>query len=193
MGDTSKVEGVFVLSPTVIVLASRIGAGKSTVAHALHRLTGFPVVSFGQYVKNIASNERIGSSRENLQDLGERLVSLNPVSFTEGALSNIDLRGGAIIDGLRHSAVFDALGSIASGIRIVLIFLQTSDDLRFERLLARGMSSEEIRKADGHVMEQSVEVTLFPAADLVIDGSSSSDENAERIIHWITGSKSDGT
>jgi hypothetical protein len=44
------------------------------------------------------------------------------------------------------------------------------------------MSVEEIERADKHIMERFLEETLMPAANVVVDGVSSLEPNAEMIL-----------
>jgi dephospho-CoA kinase len=178
------VEGASLLSPSVIVLAGRIGAGKSTLASALHNLTGFPIISFGKYVKKIAVGQNISLSRENLQNLGERLVERDAYSFTRCALDGIDLTSGIVIDGLRHRSVLEVIRSLAGEIPVLLIFIQIEDRVRSERLLARGMSHNELEHEDMHIMEKHV-LDLLPIADVLVDGAFSLDANTTIIMRCL--------
>jgi dephospho-CoA kinase len=175
-------------NPAIIVLASRIGGGKSTLAHALSKLSGFPIFSFGQYVKETALTRNIALSREALQNLGEHLVTDDPESFTKGALSGVDFSAGLIIDGLRHQTVLEQIRSLAEQVPVVLVFVQTARHVRIDRLLARGMSVKEIERADKHIMERFLEETLLAAANVVVNGVSSLDSNAEIILGRVVNS-----
>jgi len=169
-------------NPAIIVLASRIGGGKSTLAHALSKLSGFPIFSFGQYVKEIAVTRNIALSREALQNLGEQLVTDDPESFTRSALCGVNFSVGLIIDGLRHQSVIEQIRRLARQVSVVLVFVQTDRQVRIDRLQARGMSVYEIERADNHIMERFLEETLIPVANVVVDGVSSPDSNAEIIL-----------
>jgi cytidylate kinase len=171
--------------PAVVVLASRIGAGKSTLALALQKFAGFPIASFGRYVKSIAVERNLPLNRETLQNLGEELVISDPASFTRCALAGVDFNEGVIVDGLRHLAVLDSIRCLAGEVATCLVFLQTEDRVRLGRLLVRGMSQEEVERADLHIMEKSLDEQLLPIADLVLDGTSSRDANTGAIIAWI--------
>jgi len=168
--------------PAIIVLASRIGAGKSTLAQALGLLSGYRVFSFGQYVKQIALTQNTSVNREALQDLGERLVANDPESFKQEAFSSIDFCAGIIIDGLRHKSVLEQIRLLANQVPLIVVFIRTDDRIRTDRLAARGMSLEEIERAENHIMERFLEQALLPLADIVVDGAASPDSNAEAIL-----------
>jgi len=171
--------------PSIIVLASRIGAGKSTLARALAEVSGLPIVSFGQYVKSIATERKLPLSRENLQTVGEELVANDPKEFTRRALASVDSRIGAIVDGLRHQTVLTEIRSWAPDLPVALIFIQVADEIRLERLTARGMSANEIFRANNHPMELALEEQLLPLADLVLDGTISAETNALTVAEHI--------
>ena len=171
--------------PSIIVLASRIGAGKSTLARALAEVSGLPIVSFGQYVKSITTERKLPLSRENLQTVGEELVANDPKEFTRRALASIDFRIGAIVDGLRHQTVLTEIRSLAPDLPVAVIFIQVADAIRLERLTARGMSANEILRANNHPMELALEEQLLPLADLVLDGTIPAEANALTVAERI--------
>ena len=182
MGHNGEVEGIVVSKPAAIVLASRIGAGKSTLAQALKSSSGYQVFTFGQYVAQIARVRNIVVNRAALQDLGQHLVSSDPASFTKGALTGVDLSAGVIIDGLRHQSVLEQIRLLANPVPVIVVFIRTERKVRIDRLMARGMNFAEIETADDHIMERSLEETLLPSADIVVDGSVSADLNAQLIL-----------
>ncbi len=172
-------------NPAVIVLASRLGAGKSTLAGELHNLTEFPIISFGQYVKSVAIERSIVITRENLQNIGEELVIVDPQIFTQRAFGSREISAGAIVDGLRHKTVLEAIRRLAGAAPVTLVFIQTADGIRRERLLKRGMSDEEIARADSHQMEMALDRELLASSDMIVDGALSAQVNAEAIIASI--------
>jgi dephospho-CoA kinase len=171
--------------PSIIVLASRIGAGKSTLARALAEVSNLPIVSFGQYVKSITIERKLSLNRENLQTVGEQLVANDPKEFTRRALASVDFNIGAIVDGLRHQTILAEIRSLAPGLPVVVVFIKVADEIRLERLTARGMSAEEIRRANNHAMELALEERLLPLADLVLDGTTPAETNAQTVAEHI--------
>lgn len=171
--------------PSIIVLASRIGAGKSTLARALAEASGLPIVSFGQYVRSITTERKLSLSRENLQIVGEELVANDPKEFTRRALASVDLEIGTIVDGLRHKAVLAEIRSMAPDLPVAVVFIQVPDEVRLERLMSRGMSGEEILRANSHPMELALEEQLLPLADLVLDGGLPAETNAQIVAEHV--------
>ena len=180
-------EGIVVSKPAVIVLVSRIGAGKSTLGQALSTLSGYQVFSFGQYVKQIALTRGIGMSRKALQDLGEQLVASDPELFTTTALAGVDFDAGVIIDGLRHQSVLEQIRLLANHVPVIMVFVNTDRKVRIDRLVARGMNLAEIDAADNHIMERLLEETFLPVADTVVDGTVLPNLNAQIILNRAKG------
>ncbi|MBK6510274.1 MAG: hypothetical protein IPG06_13040 [Haliea sp.] len=76
-----------------------------------------------------------------LQELGHSLVSSGPKQFMQDVLKHgeLDIREDLLIDGLRHSTVLDALRDIAAPQKVLLIFVETCDEIIASRLVDRGM------------------------------------------------------
>jgi dephospho-CoA kinase len=152
----------------------------------LAEVSGLPIISFGQYVKSTATERGLPLNRETLQELGEELVASDPKGFTRSALASVDHKLGAVVDGLRHRTVLSEIRSLALDVPTVVVFLEVADEIRLKRLRSRGMSADEILRADNHPMELSLENQLLPFADLVLDGAISAETNALTITERLT-------
>jgi len=170
------------LKPAVICFSSAIGGGKSTLGASISEFLGWPHTSFGDYVREIARDRGLGDSRETLQQIGEELVSTSLEPFTHAVLSRVAWPEGCIIDGLRHLQVLDMIKRIVAPLPVFLVFIDIEEKLRRQRLLARGMTEEEIDAADRHSTEIQVRTVLRDKADLRVDGK----KDIEQLINEIT-------
>lgn len=165
----------------LIALSSRIGAGKSTIARALSETLNWPRVSFGEYIRNVAREQRLSDSRASLQELGESLVEADATGFTTAVLSTVNWQDGAIVDGIRHLSVLQALRNLVSPMRVLPVYVEVEESVRLKRLRARGMSEEEIKRADAHSTEVDVQGVLRQMAVIAVRG----DGEVRNAIHAI--------
>src|SRR4051812_45764688 len=122
------------MSPCVIALSSRIGAGKSTIARAVSGRLGWPRVSFGDYLREAARKRMIQESRATLQELGEFLVKQDAAGFTKALLSQVDFKSGVVVDGVRHMEILHALENLVAPLPLHLIYVETDEQVRIQRL-----------------------------------------------------------
>jgi dephospho-CoA kinase len=173
------------MNPSVIALSSRIGAGKSTIAKAVSERLGWPRVSFGDYVREIARNQGMQESRATLQELGESLVQNDAAGFTKAVLSKVNFRSGAVVDGVRHMEILHALQRLAAPLPVHLIYVDTAEEVRIQRLTERGMTAEEIKTADSHSTEVQVRGSLREKAALHTRGDGDTSKTADMIVGWL--------
>lgn len=177
----------------IVTLAGAIGSGKTTLARALAKRLSWPTASFGDYVRDQARQRDLDpGSRKVLQDLGQSLVEANPERFLAEALAwmNYDAAAGLVLDGLRHASVWRALqarGEAFPDQPVVLLFLDTPDDLRHRRLRERGLDDAAIAVADGHRAEQDLTAHLRAAADQKLTGMGSVEELVELAVAALPG------
>jgi len=169
----------------IVALAGAIGSGKTTLARALADRLGWPTASFGDYVREQARRRGLDlGSRKVLQDLGQSLVEENPERFLAEALEwmDYDAAAGLVLDGLRHESVWQALRARSEKLPerpVVLLFLDTPEDVRHARLRDRGLDDAAIATADGHRAEQDLTAHLRAAADHRLTGLGSVSELVE--------------
>jgi dephospho-CoA kinase len=173
------------MNPCVIALSSRIGAGKSTIAKAVSERLGWPRVSFGHYVTEVARTHGMQESRARLQELGESLVKQDAAGFTKAVLSRISFRSGAVVDGVRHIEILHALQTVAAPLSVQLIYVETDEQVRIQRLTERGMTPDEIRAADSHSTEVQMRGALLENAGFRARGDGDTSKTVDLILEWL--------
>jgi chloramphenicol 3-O-phosphotransferase len=161
---------------TVIALAGRIDSGKSSVAAAIADDSGLPVLSFGAYVKNLASPD---PSREELQELGARLLDeLGAEGFVAALLAAHDLSSAdsVIWEGVRHHAVLEALRRLYAPTPVRFFFLSPPEDQRIARASADAGNPKRLANWEAHSTEQVG--GLRGEAELVISAASTEEAAA---------------
>ena len=153
---------------TVIAIAGRAASGKTFIAENLGRFFGWPVIGFGRYVRKVAKERGLSDNFPTLQALGQSLVDADAPAFLQAVMrdgSYVPGRG-AIVDGVRHEQILNALKSYVGPERVYLIYVCASEEARTERLKTRGMNPA--TTSEGVVERQAA--TLRAHADLVSDG-----------------------
>jgi dephospho-CoA kinase len=173
------------MNPCVIALSSRIGAGKSTIAKALSERLGWPRVSFGDYVRDVARSQGVQESRSTLQELGESLIQPDAAGFAKAVLSKVGFKSGAVVDGIRHLEILCALQKIAAPLSVHLIYVDIAEEMRIQRLTERGMTADEIAMADSHSTEMQVRESLREKAALYVRGDDDTWKTLDVIIGWL--------
>jgi cytidylate kinase len=175
------------MKPCVIAFSSRIGAGKSTIARKLSERLDWPRVSFGEHVKEIARNRGLKESRFALPELGESLVQNDAEGFAQAVLSKVNFRSGAVVDGIRHKEILDALTKVVAPLTIHLIYIETDEQTRIKRLVERGMTPADVKTADSHSTEVQVRGALCDGAALRARGDGNTAETVDMILEWLNG------
>jgi dephospho-CoA kinase len=167
----------------------KISSGKSTFAKYLSQKYNIPVASFGGYVKHHCEQKGLPIDRDTLQNVGLSLVRANPEDFLSRV---IDFYAGnspfLIFDGVRNATILAAVKAISE--KSMYIYVSTNLDVRFQRYLARGKSSDqavtfdEFVKIDDHQIEREIE-SLQKDCDAVIDGNSSYEENEPKMLNTL--------
>lgn len=157
-----------------IVICGRIGSGKSTLAAMLASEPSIQVVSFGDYVRQVAQRDGRPDTRSALQSLGDRLYQqLGASGLLQSTLetAGIDSDETVIFDGVRHIDVLSEIRRRAG--ETVAVYLDASPEVRYERRRSQGsvgLSPEEFEAIDGHIVEG--EISALPElCDFVIDAS----------------------
>jgi adenylate kinase family enzyme len=161
-----------------------MGAGKSTLARALSDALGVPRISFGEYIRSVLRQRGIQESRTALQGLGESLVEDDARGFTTAVLSGL-WKEGAVVDGIRHVEVLQAIRDTAAPLPVVLVYVDVDEAVRKQRLAERGMSPEEIDAADAHSTEQQVGGELREMAALRVHGDRDLAEAVRLVSDWV--------
>ena len=157
----------------LVCLSGQIGAGKSSVRHALASELEWRHASFGDYLRS--KIEQAGgdpTSREALQDLGKTEIESDSVGFCERVLASGGFRKGEnfLIDGVRHIDVLRILRELSQPSATKLLFLGTTDDVRRSRVASRADHAD-FSRAEEHAVESEVRDGVRGIADVVIDAN----------------------
>lgn len=169
---------------SVIAFSGKIGSGKSSISKLISESIDFQWVSFGEYVRKIATEKGIEPSRINLQDLGESLIRNNSYQFCLNVLNQAPASGKPlVVDGIRHKIALDEIKQIISPNTLFHIHLEVEDNLRKKRLSeTRQLDNEEITINDSHVSESEASMSLSNIADIIIDVKSNISDTVDVIL-----------
>ncbi|WP_046236515.1 ATP-binding protein [Pseudomonas syringae pv. coryli] len=165
---------------TLILLSGPIAAGKSTIAKTLISKFGFKSLSSGDYLRALLVSDNLPTTRERLQELGDRLdLETNYEWLAEKvtckAMTNKNQKKW-IIDSVRKPQQVDSHKELF-GKAITHIHITASPSTLKDRYLARTDSTEiEYISAKMHPNEVSSE-NLNTNADLTFDTSTMSTED----------------
>lgn len=172
----------------VLGFSGKMGAGKTALSSAVSDLLGCRRVSFGDYVRSVAEQRGLITTREVLQELGASLVEQDGDAFCHAVLAQANWLCGMplVVDGIRHLNIAKRLSAIVgpSFFRLIVIALPQAD--RIERLRAR--DPNDIAKqsiAESHSTERDVEELLPRHADLIVDGAQSLEQLSLQIVSWV--------
>lgn len=160
----------------VVCFAGKIGSGKTTTSRAIADTLHCGYASFGVYLRTIA--EELGQDpgdRNYLQDLGQSLISENPVAFCKSVLNSGGFVPGKdfVLDGIRHVEVLEPLAQLVVPSELCLIFLHGSERTRRARVKNRSYKDwTDFNRRSKHVVEEQLRVVVPQRADIVLDTSS---------------------
>jgi cytidylate kinase len=171
------------MTPRIVLFAGPICSGKSTLSKALAQKLGWRWVSFADYLRHVATDQRLSSSRSSLQDLGQQLIDKGWLAFCQSVLEFADWRPGLplIVDGVRHVEAVLTLRSLTTPNPVTVVFVETPLQVRKERFAAREPgSSFEIAKA--HPVEQEADARMKQLANHVVDGATPVAETVDQLV-----------
>ncbi len=161
---------------TIIALSGRISSGKTYAARLINEEFSYPIVSFGEYLKQYCISEGLSIQRQTLQDIGEKLIKSNPQKFLTDVISNYTNEAPIIIlEGVRHRSILNLIKS--DPYKCIMIFTEADQKTRFERYSSRikitdpDKSWNDFIARDNHPVELEIE-SLKVLSDLVIDTTS---------------------
>ena len=172
----------------VIAFAGPIGSGKSTLARLVSNTLGWPLASFGTYVRKAAEAHGFDKSRKGLQLTGNFLINRGWKVFCEEVLADANWKPGSnlVVEGVRHLEALEMLRGIVTPAKIYLVYVSLDDVERKNRLKARNKDdSLNLEELELHSTEEQVKTTLYSRADIVVDNSRPTDEVAKEIAAWI--------
>jgi dephospho-CoA kinase len=176
------------LEPSVLGFAGKVGSGKSTVSARVAEALAWPRASFGDYLREVARSKGLDGSREVLQELGASLVQSGPDEFCRALLTHCGWSAGEplVVDGIRHEEVANALRRLVAPLELRLIFMETDDRLRHERLRERdSATSEKLERIESHSTEQQAKERLAGVADLCLQGDRPLSELVSTVLNWV--------
>jgi dephospho-CoA kinase len=176
------------LEPMVLGLSGPSGTGKTTVAKAIARTLGWPLASFGDYVRTVARTQGLDdSSRDVLEGLGELLVEEDVERFCRSVLTHFKWKSGEplVIEGIRHQQVAETLRKLAAPMDFRIVYLEVDDETRRLRLRQRGTREEEVARMHEHPTERLVKEQIPQIADLTLPATKPVDELVKEIVNWV--------
>lgn len=145
----------------VFTISGLIGSGKSYTANLISSKLGFPVASFGGYLKHYSLSNGLPIDRKTLQDLGAQLIEKKPSKFLFDTINFF--RGDSdsiIIEGVRHKLILEMI--IAKVPKTISIFVETDLSTRYNRYVSRNKESDSIKtfqqfsEYDNHPVEREI-------------------------------------
>ena len=161
----------------IIGIGGKICSGKSFVAAIISKQYGFPVASFGSYLRFYCHEKKLSDDRENLQDLGEKFVKEKPRQFLLDVIHHfIGDSSSIIIEGIRHKIILDLIKDVTK--KSILIFVEADARTRYERYKQREteeINFEEFIVLDNHPVEKEIE-DMKPLYDYTIPATKNYNE-----------------
>lgn len=155
-------------SPLVIGIAGRIGSGKTAVAQCLALEFGFEYIRYSQVLAEWF--EINPADKASLQEIGEQVMTgEHQRELNRRLISRINREAKTVVDGLRHPVDYESLAS-AYHDEFALVFIQTPEGIRFQRLQDRFASYSEFKAADSRTVESHIDA-LCTLATWVVPGT----------------------
>jgi dephospho-CoA kinase len=174
--------------PLVLAFAGRIASGKSTLSTSVAQVLGWPRVSFGDYVRQVARHRGLEESRTVLQELGAALIAQGWEAFCRTVLGQVAWEPGQplIIDGIRHAEALMVLRQLVTPSELRLVFITVNEPTRTARLRQReSPDGETLQRIEEHTTEAQVGTVLPDIADFLVDGTRPQEELQQDIVRWV--------
>lgn len=160
---------------SIITISGRISSGKSYAAKLIAKQFGFPIASFGSYLKYYCEKNNLQTDRETLQNLGDNFIQTNPQLFLNNVIAySIGKSNSIIIEGVRHKIIFDTVKHLAD--KSISVFIDADQKTRYERYYKRNKESDRTKDynqfliSDTHSVELEIE-SLKPLCDIIINSA----------------------
>jgi len=174
--------------PLVLASAGRISSGKSTLSTHVASALGWPQVSFGDYVRQVAQRRGLDDSRAVLQEVGATLIAQGWEGFCHAVLGQGAWVPGQplIVEGIRHAEALAVLRQLVAPSELRLVFIAVNEPTRAARLGQRGMPEREtLPGVEAHSTEAQVGTVLPGMADFTVDGTRPLEELLQDIVRWV--------
>lgn len=144
---------------TKIYVAGKICSGKSTLAKKIADHSGYPLISFGEILKDHLVKSDLPVTRESLQRIGQELIDqLGYDGFLRWSIEHspqIQWNSSLIVDGLRHGEIYSRL--VETFPHSILVYCACDLGTQLARLMARDQLDEnDARETLSHETEKYV-------------------------------------
>ena len=176
------------MNSIIVGFSGPTSSGKTTFSSEISRILECKKVSFGEYVRKVATERSIEHTRDNLQNLGANLIQeLGYEIFCKNVLNMVNWSQGdfLIIDGIRHVEVLNTLKILTKPSKFFLVYIDIDLKKREERLKNQGLVKEDVKKIDKHSTEIQVHSDLKKYSDIIVDGTLSVEEVIMKILDCI--------
>lgn len=157
----------------ILGFAGRMASGKTTISQHVAQVLGWRWAGFGAYVRAEARRRGWAETREVLQHISDELLADGLTPFCRAVLADAGWSPGQglILDGFRHVDAVQAIRDTIAPQQLILVFVATPEQVRLERLTARGVTLENQEQHQQHSSETDVITALPTLADMIIDGA----------------------
>lgn len=174
------------MNAIILAFSGGIYSGKTTLSQEIANKLGWKRTSFGDYVRAVAKQKGIESSRENLQQLGEKIIESGWDIFCTNVLSLVNWQNGEnlIVDGIRHKEALEYLKKLTFPSNVYLIYIALDLTNRINRIV-NSDSNIDLKKLDLHSTEKQVASVLPSISDLIIDGNKKIEDTISQILELV--------
>jgi len=166
-----------------------MGSGKTSAARYLSTKYGFQYTRYSQVLQDWLSAS--DADRGRLQILGWDVMAGGlQAELNSRLIAEIDRSRSAAIDGVRHQVDFDSLSS-SFGTSFCMIFLEASQEGRFDRVRDRFSAFSDFQAADSHPVESHID-GLRPFARLTISTEHSLESLYNQLDAWLAACGAEG-
>jgi len=125
-------------------------------------------------VRSEAKARGLGEDISTLQELGQSLIQeWGWERFCEAVLSGNSSTQKLIVDGIRHSGAANTLRRLVAPGKFILIFIDTDEHVRRQRLALRSNMQDNHAALDDHPVKHGID-ELRGQAEIVVDGANDS-------------------
>jgi dephospho-CoA kinase len=174
---------------SIIAFSGKIGSGKSTLSKSIAKELDLPYISFGEYVRHMASIRALDCSRDTLQSLGEKLI--NEQGWWNFC-TNVLYHGGwyaskaVVLDGIRHMEALECIKQIVYPLGVILVYIQLESSERALRIKKRDKTNElTLGRFDNHSTETQVSYIMMEAANILLDGNTSLESLQNQVLELL--------
>jgi len=160
---------------SIITVSGHICAGKSFATKMIQSEYGFPIASFGGYLKFYCEKNGLPTDRKTLQDTGETLVKADSKKFLVDVLSHfIGGSDSIILEGVRHQSIFENVKELTEN--RLAVFIEADLETRYKRYFERNKNSdgsktfEQFKILNEHSVEMEIEF-LKPLCNFTVDST----------------------